>query len=63
LNVLVGADMIKTGFGWSDAELEENMRFHLLVRYALGLKKLNQDVPVLRTFKGSGHDCESFAVS
>lgn len=49
VNVLVGADMLKTGFGWSDAELEENLQFDLLVRYALGLNNLNQDVPVLRT--------------
>jgi hypothetical protein len=49
VNVLVGAEMLKTGFGWSDAELEENLRFDLLVRYSLGLNNLNQDVPVLRT--------------
>jgi hypothetical protein len=48
-NVLIGADLLKTGFGWSDAELEENMQFDLLVRYALGLNNLNQEVPVLRT--------------
>lgn len=49
VNVLVGADILKTGFGWSDAELEENLQFDLLARYALGLNNLNQDVPVLRT--------------
>jgi hypothetical protein len=41
--------MLKTGFGWSDAELEKNMRFDLLVRYALGMNNLNEEVPVLRT--------------
>ena len=49
VNVLVGADILKTGFGWSDAELEENLQFDLLTRHALGLNNLNQDVPVLRT--------------
>ena len=49
VNVLIGAEMLKTGFGWSDAELEENMQFDLLVRYALGLNNLNQEVTVLRT--------------
>ena len=49
VNVLIGADMIKAGFGWSDAELEENIQFDLLVRYALGMNNLNQEVPVLRT--------------
>jgi len=49
VNVLIGAEMLKTGFGWSDAELEENMQFDLLVRYALGMNNLNQEVTVLRT--------------
>jgi hypothetical protein len=49
VNVLVGADMLKAGFGWSDAELEENIHFDLLARYALGMNNLNQEVPVLRT--------------
>ena len=49
VNILIGADMLKAGFGWSDAELEENIQFDLLVRYALGMNNLNQEVPVLRT--------------
>ncbi len=49
VNVLIGADMLKTGFGWSDAELEENIHFDLLVRYALGMNNLNEEIPVLRT--------------
>ncbi len=49
VNVLIGAEMLKTGFGWSDAELEKNMQFDLLVRYALGMNNLNEEVPVLRT--------------
>jgi uncharacterized protein YejL (UPF0352 family) len=49
VNVLIGSDMLKAGFGWSDAELEENIQFDLLVRYALGMNNLNQEVPVLRT--------------
>lgn len=49
VNILIGADILKAGFGWSDAELEENIHFDLLVRYALGMNNLNQEVPVLRT--------------
>jgi len=36
VNVLVGLELLKGGFGWSDAELYENFLFNLQVRYALG---------------------------
>lgn len=36
INVLVSAEIMKAGFGWSDAELEEQMAFNMQVRYAVG---------------------------
>lgn len=36
VNVLVGLDTLKAGFGWSDEELYDHFLFDLQVRYALG---------------------------
>jgi hypothetical protein len=49
INILVGGDMLKSGFGWTDDELEEHMNFDLLTRHALGLDELGQEAPTLRT--------------
>ncbi len=51
INVLVGGDMLKDGFGWTDEELERHLQFDLQTRYALGLDDLSQRVPTLRTFQ------------
>lgn len=51
VNILVGGDMLKDGFGWSDEELERHLQFDLQTRYALGLDDLTQSVPTLRTFQ------------
>jgi len=51
VNVLVGGDMLKDGFGWTDEELERHLQFDLQTRYALGLDDLSQSVPTLRTFQ------------
>lgn len=51
VNVLVGGDMLKSGFGWTDEELERHLQFDLQTRYALGLDDLSQPVPTLRTFQ------------
>lgn len=40
VNVMVGLEVLKAGFGWSDAELYENYCFNLQVRYALGYDRL-----------------------
>jgi len=40
INVLVGAETLKAGFGWSDEELYNEIQFNLQVRYALGLWKI-----------------------
>jgi len=37
VNVMVGLEVLKAGFGWSDEELYENYCFNLQVRYALGM--------------------------
>jgi hypothetical protein len=49
INILVSGDMLKSGFGWTDDELEEHMNFDLLTRHALGLDELSQEAPTLRT--------------
>ena len=38
VNVLVGLEVLKAGFGWSDAQLEEQFSYNLQVRYALGYR-------------------------
>ncbi|MCB9106420.1 MAG: hypothetical protein H6633_19580 [Anaerolineales bacterium] len=37
INVLVGLETLKAGFGWSDEEMYENFCFNLQVRYTLGI--------------------------
>lgn len=49
VNVLVGLETLKAGFGWSDAELEEQLAFNLQVRYALGYRDLTVGHVELRT--------------
>jgi Transposase DDE domain/Transposase domain (DUF772) len=49
VNVLVGLEVLKAGFGWSDAELEEQMTYSLLTRYALGYRDLSEGHFELRT--------------
>lgn len=36
VNVLVGLETLKAGFGWSDEELYEAFLYNLQLRYALG---------------------------
>jgi hypothetical protein len=50
LRVLVGMLILKEGFGWRDEALFEAVHFHLLVRRALGLLKLTDEVPVASTY-------------
>lgn len=49
VNVLVGLETLKAGFGWSDAELEEALHFNLQVRYAVGYSSLDSGHFELRT--------------
>jgi hypothetical protein len=36
VNVLVGLEYLKAGFGWTDAEMYENFLYNMQVRYAVG---------------------------
>jgi hypothetical protein len=49
INVLVGLETLKAGFGWSDEEMYENFCFNLQVRYALGCRKVDEGHFELRT--------------
>jgi len=41
INVLVGGEILKAGFGWSDEELWDHLQFNLQVRFALGLRNMS----------------------
>ena len=40
VNVLLGLETLKAGYGWSDEELYDHFTFDLQVRYALGYHDL-----------------------
>jgi len=50
IRILVAMLILKEGFGWSDEALFEAVHFNLLVRRALGLVNLTDDVPVVSTY-------------
>ena len=47
--MLVAMLILKEGFGWSDEQLFAAIHFNLLVRRALGLLNLTDEVPVEST--------------
>jgi hypothetical protein len=49
VNVLVGLEVMKSGFGWCDEDLYENFCFNLQVRYALGYDRLGDGDFAIRT--------------
>jgi len=49
INVLVGAEVLKGWFGWSDEELCDQVNFNLQVRAALGITRLEEEPFELRT--------------
>ena len=49
VNVLVGLDTLKAGFGWSDDELYDHFCYDVQVRYALGYDQLGEGHFELRT--------------
>jgi hypothetical protein len=49
INVLVGLETLKAGFGWSDAEMHDAFLFDLQVRYALGYENIGEGDFELRT--------------
>lgn len=49
INVFVGLDTLKAGFGWSDEELYEHFCFDLQVRYAVGCDDMREGYFEMRT--------------
>ena len=49
INALMGAEILKAGYGWSDEELNDAIQFNLQVRYALGLRDMTTVPFELRT--------------
>lgn len=49
VNILVGLEVLKAGFGWRDEELYDHFIFDLQVRYALGQRDLQEGNFELRT--------------
>jgi hypothetical protein len=49
VNVLMGLETLKAGFGWSDAEMYDHFVFDLQVRYALGYESLGEGEFELRS--------------
>lgn len=49
VNMLVGLEAMKAGFGWSDEDLYEAFLYNLQVRYALGYDRLGEGEFEIRT--------------
>ena len=49
INVLVGLETLKSGFGWTDEEMYDHFCFDVQVRYALGYRDLGEGYFALRT--------------
>lgn len=49
VNQLFGIEVLKSGYGWSDAELFEHLDFDVQVRYALGVRDLELEICEPRT--------------
>ncbi len=49
INVLVGLETLKSGFGWTDEEMYDHFCFDVQVRYALGYRDLGDGYFALRT--------------
>ena len=49
VNVLIGLEALKAGYGWSDLELYENYCYNLQMRYALGYDRLGDGDFEIRT--------------
>lgn len=50
INIIMGGEILKAGYGWTDEELAERLEFDLLTRHALGLDEVGQEAPTMRTF-------------
>jgi hypothetical protein len=61
INLLMGAEILKAGFGWTDEEVGEHLEFDLLTRHALGLDDVSAEVPTLRTLYNFRRRVREFA--
>ena len=55
VNMLVGLETLKSGFGWSDEQMHDEFLFNVQVRYALGIHQLGDgdfDVRSIYNFRG-----------
>jgi hypothetical protein len=50
VRLLLGMMILKEAFGWSDYQLFEECRFNLLIKSALGLFDVNDEIPVESTY-------------
>jgi hypothetical protein len=50
IQVIMGGEILKAGFGWTDEELADHLEFDLLTRHALGLDAVGEEAPTMRTF-------------
>lgn len=50
IRVLIAMMILKEAYGWSDVQLFENCRYNLLVRSALGLMNLDDELPTESTY-------------
>jgi len=55
VNVLVGLESLKAGFGWSDEEMYDAFSYNVQVRYALGYRNLADGEFELRTVYNFRH--------
>jgi len=55
VNVLVGLESLKAGFGWSDEEMYDHFLYDIQVRYALGYRNLGEGDFDLRTVYNFRH--------
>lgn len=51
INVLVGLETLKSGFGWSDEEMYDHFCFDVQVRFALGCRDLSKGQIVSPSFR------------
>src|SRR5699024_6869870 len=50
VRVLIAMMILKEAYGWSDVQLFENCRYKLLVRSALGLANMDDELPTESTY-------------
>lgn len=49
VNQLVGIEILKSAYNWSDEELFDHLAYDLQTRYALGVRDIESDICTLRT--------------